>query len=156
VARRDGPTSLIPSRQALPAMTRTEAQRADIAKGGYVLADAGGTPECVLIATGSEVGLAVDAAKALAEKGRRIRVVSMPSTDLFDAQPRHYQEAVLPPGVPRVVVEAGVGDGWWRYVGGTGAVICMTSFGASAPAKLLFEHFGFTRDNVIRTVEGLL
>jgi transketolase len=156
VARRDGPTSLILSRQALPAMTRTEAQRADIAKGGYVLADAGGTPECVLIATGSEVGLATDAAKALAEKGRRIRVVSMPSTDLFDAQPRHYQETVLPPGVPRVVVEAGVGDGWWRYVGGKGAVICMTSFGASAPAKLLFEHFGFTRDNVIRTVEGLL
>jgi transketolase len=156
VARRDGPTSLILSRQALPAMTRTDVQRADIAKGGYVLAEAGGVPECVLIATGSEVALAADAAKALAEKGRRIRVVSMPCTDLFDAQSRQYRDAVLPPGVPRVVIEAGVGDGWWRYVGGVGAVIGMRSFGASAPAKLLFEHFGFTRDNVIRTVEGLL
>jgi transketolase len=156
VARRDGPTSLILSRQALPAMTRTDVQRADVAKGGYVLADAGGAPECVLIATGSEVALAADAAKALAEKGRRIRVVSMPCTDLFDAQSRQYRETVLPPGVPRVAIEAGVGDGWWRYVGGAGAVIGMTSFGASAPAKLLFEHFGFTRDNVIRTVEGLL
>ena len=156
VARRDGPTSLILSRQALPAMTRTDVQRADVAKGGYVLADAGGVPECVLIATGSEVALAADAAKALAEKGRRIRVVSMPCTDLFDAQSRQYRETVLPPGVPRVAIEAGVGDGWWRYVGGAGAVIGMTSFGASAPAKLLFEHFGFTRDNVIRTVEGLL
>jgi transketolase len=156
VARRDGPTSLILSRQALPAMTRTDVQRADVAKGGYVLADAGGVPECVLIATGSEVALAADAAKALAEKGRRIRVVSMPCTDLFDAQSPQYRETVLPPGVPRVAIEAGVGDGWWRYVGGAGAVIGMTSFGASAPAKLLFEHFGFTRDNVIRTVEGLL
>jgi transketolase len=156
VARRTGPTSLILSRQALPAMTRTDAQRTEIARGGYVLADAAGAPECVLIATGSEVALATDAAKALGEKGRRIRVVSMPCTDLFDAQPRQYQETVLPPGVPRVAIEAGVGDGWWRYVAGHGAVICMTSFGASAPAKRLFEHFGFTRDNVIRTVEGLL
>jgi len=156
VAHRTGPTSLILSRQALPAMTRTDAQRTEIARGGYVLADAAGAPECVLIATGSEVALATDAAKALGEKGRRVRVVSMPCTDLFDAQPRQYQETVLPPGVPRVAIEAGVGDGWWRYVGGHGAVICMTSFGASAPAKRLFEHFGFTRDNVIRTVEGLL
>jgi transketolase len=109
-----------------------------------------------VIATGSEVALATDAAKALAEKGRRVRVVSMPCTDLFDRQPKAYRDSVLPPGVPRVAIEAGVRDGWWRYVGLDGAVIGMTSFGASAPAKLLFEHFGFTRDNVIRTVEGLL
>jgi transketolase len=156
VARTDGPTSLILTRQALPPMPRTDAQRADIARGGYVLADSAGAPECVLIATGSEVALATDAAKALAEKGRRVRVVSMPSTDLFDRQPKAYRDSVLPPGVPRVAIEAGVRDGWWRYVGLDGAVIGMTSFGASAPAKLLFEHFGFTRDNVIRTVEGLL
>jgi transketolase len=156
ITRVDGPTSLILTRQALPPMTRTEAQRTDIAKGGYVLSDSTGTPECVLIATGSEIGLAVDAAKALAEKGRRVRVVSMPSTDLFDAQTREYRDGVLPPGVPRVAIEAGVTDGWWRYVGTDGAVIGMHSFGASAPAKQLFEHFGFTKDNVIRTVEGLL
>jgi transketolase len=156
VVRKDGPTSLILTRQALPPMPRTDAQRADIARGGYVLADSAGAPECVLIATGSEVALATDAAKALAEKGRRIRVVSMPCTDLFDRQPKAYRDSVLPPGVPRVAIEAGVRDGWWRYVGLDGAVIGMTSFGASAPAKLLFEHFGFTRDNVIRTVEGLL
>ena len=143
-------------KQALAPMPRTDAQRADIAKGGYVLADSAGAPECVLIATGSEVALAADAAKALAERGRRVRVVSMPSTDLFDAQPTAYRDLVLPPGVPRVAIEAGVRDGWWRYVGLDGAVIGMTGFGASAPAKLLFEHFGFTRDNVIRTVEGLL
>ena len=156
VTRKDGPTSLILTRQALPPMPRTETQRADIAKGGYVLIDSAGAPECVLIATGSEVGLAVDAAKALAEQGRRVRVVSMPSTDLFDRQPKAYRDTVLPPGVPRLAIEAGVRDGWWRYVGLDGAVIGMTSFGASAPAKQLFEHFGFTKDNVIRTVEGLL
>jgi transketolase len=156
VERRDGPTSLILTRQALPLMPRTPAQQADIAKGGYVLVDAAGAPECVLIATGSEVALAVEAAKALGEKGRRIRVVSMPCTDCFDAQPQSYRESVLPPGVPCVAIEAGVRDGWWRYVGGCGAVIGMNTFGASAPAKQLFEHFGFTRDNVVRTVEGLL
>ena len=129
---------------------------AAIARGGYTLLPVEGAPECVLIATGSEVALAVDAAKALAEKGRRVRVVSMPSTEVFDAQPQAYRDEVLPPGVPRVAIEAGVADGWWRYVGCDGAVIGMKTFGASAPAKQLFEHFGFTRDNVIRTVEGLL
>jgi transketolase len=156
VERRDGPTSLILSRQALPAMARSVAQTADIARGGYVLSDCDGKPDCVLIATGSEVALAMDAAKGLAEQGRRVRVVSMPCTDLFDTQPQQYRDSVLPPGVPAVAIEAGVRDGWWRYVSSGGAVIGMDSFGASAPAKELFAHFGFTRDNVIRTVQGLL
>jgi transketolase len=154
--RRDGPTSLVLSRQALPAMARTAAQTADIARGGYVLSDGSGTPECVLIATGSEVALVMDAAEALAGKGRRVRVVSMPCTSVFDTQTQQYRDSVLPPGVPRVAVEAGVRDGWWRYVSCDGAVIGMDSFGASAPAKKLFEHFGFTRENLVRTVEGLL
>jgi len=154
--RRDGPTSLVLSRQALPAMTRSAQQVADIARGGYVLVDCEGRPDCVLIATGSEVGLAADAAKALEESGRKLRVVSMPCTSVFDTQSQQYRDSVLPPGVPRVAIEAGVRDGWWRYVSDDGAVIGIESFGASAPAKKLFEHFGFTRDNVIKTVEGLL
>jgi transketolase len=156
VGRTDGPTSLVLTRQALPPMSRTDAQRGDIAKGGYVLVDSAGAPECVLIATGSEVSLAVEAAKVLAAGGRRVRVVSMPSTSVFDAQTQAYRDDVLPPGVPRVAIEAGVPDGWWRYVGSDGAVIGMSTFGASAPAKQLFEHFGFTTDNVVRTVERLL
>jgi transketolase len=137
-------------------MERTPAQVGEVARGGYVLVDCGGRPDCVLIATGSEVGLAVDAARRLTEAGRRIRVVSMPCTAIFDTQPQQYRDSVLPPGVPRVAIEAGARDGWWRYAGGKGAVIGMDGFGASAPAKKLFEHFGFTPDNVVRTVEGLL
>jgi transketolase len=156
VDRCDGPTSLILSRQALAPMERTPAQLADVGRGGYVLLESDGAPECVLIGTGSEVALAVDAAKRLAQAGRRVRVVSMPCTAVFDAQPRQYRDAVLPPGVPCVAIEAGVRDGWWRYVGARGAVIGMDTFGASAPAKQLFEHFGFTTDNVVRTVDGLL
>jgi len=156
IARTDGPTSLVLTRQALPAMPRSAAQTADIGRGGYVLADCDGRPDCVLIATGSEVALAMEAAKGLEEKGRKLRVVSMPCTSLFDVQPQQYRDSVLPPDVPRVAVEAGVRDAWWRYVSCGGAVIGMDSFGASAPAKQLFEHFGFTRDNVIRVVEGLL
>jgi transketolase len=154
--RRDGPTCLVLSRQALPAMPRSAAQTADIARGGYMLVDCEGRPDCVLIATGSEIGLAADAAKGLTEGGRKVRVVSMPCTSVFDTQPQQYRDSVLPPGVPRVAVEAGATAGWWRYVSAGGAVIGMDSFGASAPASRLFEHFGFTRDNVIRTVEGLL
>jgi transketolase len=156
VERSDGPTSLVLSRQALPPMERTPAQVGEVVRGGYVLVDCGGRPDCVLIATGSEVGLAVDAARRLTEAGRRIRVVSMPCTEVFDTQPQQYRDSVLPAGVPRVAIEAGVRDGWWRYVAGNGAVIGMDGFGASAPAKKLFEHFGFTPDNVVRTVEGLL
>jgi transketolase len=156
VARRDGPTSLVLSRQALPAVRRSATQLAAIARGGYVLADSEGAPEFVLIATGSEVGLALDAARELAGRGRRVRVVSMPCTSLFDAEPASYRDAVLPPGVPRLAIEAGAREGWWRYVGTGGAVIGMTGFGASAPAKQLFAHFGFTRDAVVGAVEDLL
>jgi transketolase len=156
IERRDGPTSLVLTRQALPAMARDAGQTAAVTRGGYVLADCDGRPDCVLIATGSEVALAMEAAQGLAQKGRRTRVVSMPCTSLFDAQPQAYRDAVLPPGIPRVAIEAGVRDGWWRYAGADGAVVGMDTFGASAPAKRLFEHFGFTRDNVIRIVDGLL
>ena len=156
VARRDGPTSLVLSRQALPPMTRSDAQVADIGRGGYVLLDCGSRPECILIATGSEVGLAMDAARRLGANGRRIRVVSMPCTSVFDAQPQTYRDTVLTPGVPRVAVEAGARACWWQYVSGDGAIIGLDTFGASAPAKELFEHFGFTPENVVRTVEGLL
>jgi transketolase len=154
--RRDGPTSLVLSRQALPPMTRTAAQVAEVARGGYVLVDCGSAPDCILVATGSEVGLAADAARRLGEAGRKVRVVSMPCTSAFDAQPQHYRDSVLVPGVPCVAIEAGVRDGWWRYVSRGGAVIGMDTFGASAPAKTLFEHFGFTPENVVQTVEGLL
>jgi transketolase len=143
-----GPTSLILTRQALPPMPRTPAQVAAIRRGGYVLLDCAGTPDCVLIATGSEIGLAVDAAGLMAAQGKRVRVVSMPCTSLFDAQDADYRASVLPPGVRRVAIEAGSRDGWWRYVGLDGAVVGMDTFGASAPARKLFEHFGFTAANV--------
>jgi transketolase len=143
-----GPTSLVLTRQALPSMPRTPAQVAAIRRGGYVLQDCDGSPECVLIATGSEVGLAVDAARLMSEQGRRVRVVSMPCTSLFDAQDADYRASVLPAGVRRVAIEAGSRDGWWRYVGLDGAVVGMDTFGASAPAGKLFEHFGFTAANV--------
>jgi transketolase len=156
IERKDGPTSLILSRQALPPMERSAAQVADVARGGYVLADSGSRPECILIATGSEVALAVDSAKRLADAGRHVRVVSMPCAEVFDTQPQHYRDTVLTPGVPRVAIEAGSPEGWWRYVGLGGAVIGMESFGASAPAKKLFEHFGFTPDEVVRAVDRVL
>ncbi len=151
-----GPTTLVLSRQALPPMPRTPAQVAAIARGGYVLIDSEGAPELVLIATGSEVGIAVDAAKLLAAQGRRVRVVSMPCTSLFDAQDAAYRASVLPAGTKRVAIEAGSRDGWWRYVGLDGAVVGMDTFGASAPAKKLFEHFGFTAANVAGVAAGLL
>jgi transketolase len=151
-----GPTSLILSRQALPPMPRTPGQVAAIARGGYVLIDSEGVPECVLIATGSEVGIAVEAAKLLAAQGRRVRVVSMPCTSLFDAQDAAYRASVLPAGTKRVAIEAGSRDGWWRYVGLDGAVVGMDTFGASAPAKKLFEHFGLTAANVAQVAAGLL
>jgi transketolase len=151
-----GPTSLVLTRQALPSMSRTAQQVAAVERGGYVLVDCEGTPQCVLIATGSEVALAVDAAKQLAGEGRRVRVVSMPCTTLFDAQDAAYRASVLPAGVPRVAVEAGVTDGWWRYVGLDGAVVGMHGFGASGPAKKLFEHFGFTVARVAEAVAGVI
>ena len=151
-----GPTSLILTRQALPPMPRTPQQVAAVKRGGYVLVDSEGAPECVLIATGSEVGIAVEAAKLLNAQGRRVRVVSMPCTSLFDAQDAAYRASVLPAGTKRVAIEAGSRDGWWRYVGLDGAVVGMDTFGASAPAKRLFEHFGFTAGHVAGVAAGLL
>ncbi|WP_346351912.1 transketolase [Oceanimonas sp. AH20CE76] len=157
IERKDGPTSLIFSRQNLGQMERTDAQLADVAKGGYVLRDCAGTPELILIATGSEVELAMAAAEQLTAKGRAVRVVSMPSTDVFDAQSTEYRESVLPAAVTRrVAVEAGIKDFWFKYVGFGGDIIGMTSFGESAPAGELFKLFGFTVENVVEKAETLL
>jgi len=129
----------------------------DIRRGGYVLSDCGETPECILVATGSEVALATGAAQVLAGRGRRVRVVSIPNVGRFEQEDAAWRERVLPSAVAcRVVVEAGVKDGWWRYVGARGAIIGMDTFGASAPAKDLFRKFGFTVDNVVRTVEMMI
>jgi transketolase len=156
VERRDGPTVLALTRQALPAQTRTAEQVAAIRRGGYILKDCEGTPEAILIATGSEVAIAVAAAGLLQQKGRRVRVVSMPCTSVFDAQDESYRERVLPRQVERrVAVEAAAPETWWRYVGSRGAVVGMTSFGASGVAKDLFKHFGFTPENVVAAVERL-
>ena len=156
VEAKDKPSSLVFSRQNLPHQNRTDEQLANIEKGGYVLKDSEGTPDVILIATGSEVELAMDSAKVLEGKGQSVRVVSMPSTDCFDAQDTAYKESVLPSAITkRVALEAGIVDYWYKYVGLQGAVIGMTTFGESAPADLLFEHFGFTVDNVVATVEGL-
>ncbi|HHQ4441205.1 transketolase [Aeromonas veronii] len=156
IERTDGPTSLIFSRQNLAQMDRTAQQLADTAKGGYVLKDCAGTPELILIATGSEVELAVAAYEQLTAKGRAVRVVSLPSTDVFDAQPAEYKESVLPSSVTkRVAIEAGIADYWYKYVGFGGKIIGMTTFGESAPAELLFKEFGFTVENVVATAESL-
>ncbi|MEH8111718.1 transketolase [Aeromonas veronii] len=156
IERTDGPTSLIFSRQNLAQMDRTAQQLADTAKGGYVLKDCAGTPELILIATGSEVELAVAAYEQLTAKGRAVRVVSLPSTDVFDAQSAEYKESVLPASVTkRVAIEAGIADYWYKYVGFGGKIIGMTTFGESAPAELLFKEFGFTVENVVVTAESL-
>ncbi len=152
-----GPTSLVLTRQGVPHQPRTAGQVADIARGAYVLQDCNGTPDILLIATGSEVSLAIDAAEKLAADGVQARVVSMPSTDVFDVQDADYRESVLPAAVTaRVAIEAGVTDGWWRYVGTQGRVIGLDRFGESAPAGELFEHFGFTADNVVAVAKDLL
>ncbi|BBP05898.1 transketolase [Sulfuriferula plumbiphila] len=155
VQKRSGPTSLILSRQNLAFMPRDEAAIANIAKGGYVLKDAANA-KVVLIATGSEVELAVKAQEALAAEGIAARVVSMPCTSAFDRQDAAYQASVLPKGIVRVAVEAGVSDGWRKYVGLEGAVVGIDTFGESAPAPDLFKHFGFTVDNVVKAVKGVL
>jgi transketolase len=155
VERLDGPTSLILSRQNLAFMPRDEAQIANIRKGGYVLKDAANA-RAIIIATGSEVELAMKAAEALASDGIAIRVVSMPSTNVFDRQDAAYQASVLTKGVPRVAVEAGVSDFWRKYVGLDGAVVGIDTFGESAPAPALFKHFGFTTENVVAAVKGVL
>jgi transketolase len=155
--RRDGPSALALSRQGLPQMPRDEATRAHIARGGYVLKDCEGTPEAVLMATGSEVALAVQAQVELQKRGRRVRVLSMPCLDRFEAQHQAYRDSVLPPDViARVAVEAGSTSGWYRHVGLQGRVVGMDRFGASAPGKQLFEKFGFTVENVVAQVNALL
>ncbi len=157
IERKDGPTSLIFSRQNLAQMPRTAEQLAAVEKGGYVLVDCEGTPEAIIIATGSEVELAVKAQAELAAQGRQVRVVSIPCTDLFDAQDAAYKEAVLPAAVTaRVAVEAGIADYWYKYVGLNGRIIGMTTFGESAPAGELFKMFGFTVENVVETTNSLL
>ncbi|MGX5730982.1 transketolase [Pseudoxanthomonas beigongshangi] len=156
IVRRDGPSCLIFSRQNLPHQPRSAAQVADIARGGYVLADAAGTPDVILIATGSEVGLATQAKALLDAEGVKTRVVSMPSTDVFDRQSAEYRETVLPKAVrKRVAVEAATVDFWRKYVGLDGAVVGMESFGASAPAEALYKHFGITVEKVVEAVKSL-
>ncbi|HEY6611573.1 MAG TPA: transketolase C-terminal domain-containing protein, partial [Pseudomonas sp.] len=157
IERNDGPSALIFSRQNLPHQARDAQQLADVARGGYVLKDCAGEPELILIATGSEVGLAVQAFDALTAQGRKVRVVSMPSTSVFDQQDAAYKQAVLPVQVgARIAIEAAHADFWYKYVGLEGRIIGMTTFGESAPAAQLFEEFGFTLDNVLSTAEELL
>jgi len=155
IERRDRPSCLIFSRQNLAHMSRSPEQVDAIARGGYILRDCDGTPAAIIIATGSEVELAVKAAEAMVDKA--IRVVSMPSTDIFDAQDAGYRESVLPKAVTaRVAVEAAVPDGWWKYVGQDGAVLGITRFGESAPAGPLFKEFGFTVENLVAQVRSVL
>ena len=157
IQRNDGPSALIFSRQNLAQMDRTPEQVANISRGGYILKDCAGQPELIFIATGSEVELAVNAADQLTAEGRKVRVVSMPATEVFDKQDAAYRESVLPAAVSaRVAVEAGIADFWYKYVGLNGAVVGMTTFGESAPAELLFKEFGFTVDNVVAKAKALL
>ena len=157
IERRDGPTCLILTRQGLPHQTRSADQIAAISRGGYVLRDTDGVPDIILIATGSEVALAMAAADVLAADGSKARVVSMPCTDVFDSQDEEYREQVLPGAVTaRVAIEAGVTETWWRHVGPQGRVIGLDRFGESAPAGELFEHFGFSTDNVVAIAKETL
>lgn len=157
IERKDGPTSLIFSRQNLAQQARTAEQLANIEKGAYILKDCAGQPELILIATGSEVELAVKAAEQLSAEGRQVRVVSMPSTDAFDKQDAAYREAVLPAAVSaRVAIEAGIADYWFKYVGINGDIVGMKTFGESAPADALFKEFGFTVENVVSKATALL
>ncbi|MBH2780175.1 transketolase, partial [Serratia marcescens] len=157
IERNDGPTTLVFSRQNLTQQPRTAEQLANVYRGGYVLKDCAGTPDVILIATGSEVGITVEAADKLTATGRKVRVVSMPSTDAFDKQDAAYRESVLPAAVTaRVAVEAGIADYWYKYVGLNGAIVGMTTFGESAPAEQLFAEFGFTVDNVVAKAQALL
>jgi transketolase len=156
IERTTGPTALVLTRQPLPQQPRTAEQNAAAARGGYVLIDSKGAPECLVIATGSEIGIAAEAVNKLNQQGRRVRLVSMPSTDVFDAQDAAYRESVLPSAVARrLAVEAGATLGWWHYVGLAGRVLGIDQFGASGKASDLFPHFGFTADNVAKQVEEL-
>ena len=152
----DHPSCLIFSRQNLPFITRTEQQLVDIKRGGYVVSAAAGQAQAVIIATGSEVELALNAQMSLAEHGIAVNVVSMPSTNVFDQQDTAYKLSVLPANLPKVAVEAGVTDGWYKYVGLNGKVVGLNRFGESAPAEQLFKEFGFTVENVVNTVKSVL
>ena len=154
---RHGPTALVLTRQGVPQQPRSDAQRADIARGGYVLIDCVGVPEALVIATGSEIGIAAQAVNALNTAGRRLRLVSMPSTDTFDAQDAAWREAVLPRAVTRrLAVEAAATQSWWRYVGQSGKVLGIDRFGASGKGPDLFTHFGFTADNIAQQLRAML
>ena len=157
VERHDGPSALIFTRQNLQQQNRTAEQLANVARGGYVLKDAAGTPDLILIATGSEVELAVKAAEVLEAEGKKVRVVSMPSTNVFDKQDEAYRESVLPRSVTkRVAIEAQLSDFWYKYVGFEGRIVGMNSFGESAPAGELFKLFGFTVENVVTKAKEIL
>ena len=157
IEKQHGPSCLILTRQNLPHQTRTSAQVADIAKGGYILQDSTGTPDAIIIATGSEIALATGAAAQLAQAGKKVRVVSMPSVETFLAQDAAYRESVLPAAVTaRVAVEAGVTAAWYQFVGLQGKVVGLDTFGESAPAGVLFKHFGFTVEKVVAAVESVL
>ena len=157
IERKDGPTALIFSRQNLKQQPRTAEQLANVYRGGYILNDCAGTPELILIATGSEVELAVETYHQLTAAGKKVRVVSMPSTDAFDKQDCAYKESVLPSSVTaRIAIEAGISDYWYKYVGLNGKIVGMTSFGESGPAEQLFEKFGFTVENIIAKANDLL
>ena len=156
IGRKDGPTSLILSRQGLPFISRTDDQIAVINKGAYVISEATGNADAIIIATGSEVNLALKAQAELAASGTQVRVVSMPSTNVFDRQDQAYKDSVLTPGVVRVAVEAGVSDYWRKYVGLEGGVVGIDTFGESAPGGDVMKHFGFTVENVVKNVKDVL
>ena len=156
VEKTTGPSSLCLSRQNLPFVARDAATLANIKRGGYVIAAAKGNAKAILIATGSEVELALKAQTTLAQQDIPVIVVSMPSTNVFDRQDQAYKDSVLPKGLPRIAVEAGVTGGWWKYVGGEGTVVGLDRFGESAPAGVLFKEFGFTVANVVKAVESFI
>jgi len=155
IERADGPSALLLSRQNLPFVARDARQLQDVSRGGYVISEAEGSAQAIIIATGSEVALALQAQKQLAAQGIQVRVVSMPSTNVFDRQPAAYREAVLPKGTRRVAIEAGISDFWRKYVGLEGAVLGIDQFGESAPASELFKYFGFTAENLAQLVKGI-
>lgn len=157
IERQDGPSAIILSRQTLEQMPRTQEQVDNIAKGGYVLKDCDGTPDVILMATGSEVALAFHAAEELVKEGKKARVVSMPSTDVFDRQSEEYKESVLPKAVrARVAVEAAMSTTWFKYVGLDGTTVCLDHYGASAPAAQLFKKYGFSVENVVAAAKKVI
>jgi transketolase len=157
IARKDGPTSLLLTRQNTPFVKRGAAELAAVARGGYIVSEAASSdPRAVIIATGSEVGIALEAQRELAQQNVAVRIVSMPSTSVFDRQDVAYRESVLPRGLPRVAVEAGVTDYWRKYVGLEGAVVGIDRFGESAPGGELFRHFGFTPEKVAAAAREII